>query len=596
MRHLKFIGGLIMVIIAAEILGPAMLGGKAQVAQQLGILYEALPTADSGHPPDGGLNREDSPSANGNGETQSNRGGSAGSSNDSNRAVAGASGADPGLDAEPPIVLLNPGMMAAVSPSGMVIASIIDGGGDLRIQQLQNELNGKTPASTETSLPTLLPVSMPVASALGPGSSPTSVAVAALTATATTILLPTKAATRTLTSPIARILVPTAAYVPVLQPSPTPQPAPRAEATEMPTWSPTKEGIASATSLPSTPPSLTPAATATVFIVPTGTATAVWQSTSTPQPTSTATFTGIATATGSSTPQDTPTPTATSLLLFTPTPTASYTSIATETLTPTPTGTPEAPTVTPTGNGTVPQPTLTATIEPTATDTETPTDTPTETETPTPTATETLTPTDTPTDTPTETPTLTPTPTETATETPTLTPTPCVISGANAGKMHRIEWQGAASGMTSGSGESWALFNGVNAYGLPYRTAASPTTDSYFAGNTFTYNNAPKLTLSEIWVVVPAGVNSIGLGAVPAGGNVGTRLFYGAAPAGATTNGTTTASGIDLSNYPSLCGSRIVYVRGDTVDSYFQGGLLFQWNVGAGFVAIPTTSIFGSQP
>ncbi len=417
MRHLKFVGAMIMVIIAAEILGPGMLGGKLQVAQQLGI-------------PHGQAINRGSAEVAGHGSNPGNPGNGSGA----DHSTGGQSAALPNAD---DIVLLNPGMMAAVSPSGMVIASIIDGDGELRIQQLQDELNGV--ATAEAPLPTFLPVFTPAASAPGPGS-PTNVAVATLVETPTTILLPTPEPVK---PTVRRILVPTAGYVPVLQPSPTPQPTPSVVAIETPTWQAivTNTPIASATLLPSTPPSLTPEATATDSIVPTWTPTGVWSSTPTSEPTLPPTYTGTATATASLTPSGTPTPTAISPSPSTPTPTASYTFTAEPTSTPTATITPVEPT--PTGNGTVPLPTWTATIEPLPTVTPIPTETstpePTFTETPIPTDTETpadtATPTETPTYTPeptfTETPTESATPTETPTLTPTITPTPVLLVNGN---------------------------------------------------------------------------------------------------------------------------------------------------------------------
>ena len=414
MRHLKFVGAMIMVIIAAEILGPGMLGGKLQVAQQLGI-------------PHGQAINRGSAEVAGHGSNPGNPGNGSGA----DHSTGGQSAALPNAD---DIVLLNPGMMAAVSPSGMVIASIIDGDGELRIQQLQDELNGV--ATAEAPLPTFLPVFTPAASAPGPGS-PTNVAVATLVETPTTILLPTPEPVK---PTVRRILVPTAGYVPVLQPSPTPQPTwPIETSTPLPTV--TNTATASATLLPSTHPSSTQAATATDSIVPTWTPTGVWSSTPTSEPTLPPTYTGTATATASLTPSGTPTPTAISPSPSTPTPTASYTFTAEPTSTPTATITPVEPT--PTGNGTVPLPTWTATIEPLPTVTPIPTETstpePTFTETPIPTDTETpadtATPTETPTYTPeptfTETPTESATPTETPTLTPTITPTPVLLVNGN---------------------------------------------------------------------------------------------------------------------------------------------------------------------
>lgn len=409
---LKFVGALIMVYIAAEILGPAMLGGKAYVAERLGIPY-----GDS-------INRGSTKIA-GDGSNPGSAGDDPGDSDST-------SGQSNSVHSADDIVLLNPAMMAAVSPAGVVIVSILDGDGDLRIQQLQEAFTNGQSGKPSVPSPTPWPIYIAVL--------PTRVKPTA-TEPATMIPLPTETPLATATS--TRRLVPTAARILVPTIRPTSQPTPSVVAIETPTWQAivTNTPIASATLLPSTPPSLTPEATATDSIVPTWTPTGVWSSTPTSEPTLPPTYTGTATATASLTPSGTPTPTAISPSPSTPTPTASYTFTAEPTSTPTATITPVEPT--PTGNGTVPLPTWTATIEPLPTVTPIPTETstpePTFTETPIPTDTETpadtATPTETPTYTPeptfTETPTESATPTETPTLTPTITPTPVLLVNGN---------------------------------------------------------------------------------------------------------------------------------------------------------------------
>jgi hypothetical protein len=428
---LKFVGALIMVYIIAEILGPSLLGGKAYVAERLGIPY-------------GNSINQGSTEIAGDGSSVGRTGNDPGASDSTSGQSAAVYRAER-------IVLLNPAMMAAISPAGEVIVSIIDGDGDLRIQQLREAYTDGQSGPPSVPSPTQWPVYIAVL--------PTRVKP---TATETPMMTPSPTETRLLVPTQARVLVPTEDL------RQTPQPTPSVVVIETPTWpietstplpTVTNTATASATLLPSTHPSSTQAATATDSIVPTWTPTGVWSSTPTSEPTLPPTYTGTATATASLTPSGTPTPTAISPSPSTPTPTASYTFTAEPTSTPTATITPVEPT--PTGNGTVPLPTWTATIEPLPTVTPIPTETstpePTFTETPIPTDTETpadtATPTETPTYTPeptfTETPTESATPTETPTYplrrrrqnrlllrrptlTPTITPTPVLLVNGNS--------------------------------------------------------------------------------------------------------------------------------------------------------------------
>ena len=226
---------------------------------------------------------------------------------------------------------------------------------------------------------------------------------------------------------------------PTVTPSYTPTETPTQTPTSTPTETPTETPTTTSTQTPTTTPTHTSTSTPSETPTTTPTATATDTPTLTPTETPTSTLTNTATVTPTetttSTPTETPpsTPTETPTQSPTETPTHTPTNSPTETPTGTPTKTPTStPTATPTPSSTTTPtetPTSSPTLTPTKTPTGTPTHTPTETSTETPTHSPTSSPTETPTETPTNTPTATPTETPTATptstpiETPTATPT-----------------------------------------------------------------------------------------------------------------------------------------------------------------------------
>lgn len=164
--------------------------------------------------------------------------------------------------------------------------------------------------------------------------------------------------------------------------------------------------------------------------------------------------------------------------------------------------------------------------------------------------------------------------------------------------MRNLRWQGTAN---SRSDNLVVAFNGVDAYGLPYRTAALPSTDTYIAGSDYTYNYAPVSSLSEVWAVVPSGITSIKIHWIGTGGNTARGIYAGKDPSSAVrgewnTGGAGTAMTLNITSFPQLCGNRIVYIRLYTDDSYFQGGIQAAWDIGAGLVGIPAGSIHGTVP
>ena len=162
--------------------------------------------------------------------------------------------------------------------------------------------------------------------------------------------------------------------------------------------------------------------------------------------------------------------------------------------------------------------------------------------------------------------------------------------------MHHVRWQSPA-----GVDNLNSDFSGVDAFGLPFRTIAAPTVDTYIAGSTYTYNYAPVASVNELWAVVPSGITSIKLGSVLAGGNTVNGVYVGDGPSTAIrvpgwNSGGTQVVTLDITSYPTICDRRIVYVRGYTSDSYYMGGIQLVWDIGAGVVAIPAANIYGASP
>jgi hypothetical protein len=166
--------------------------------------------------------------------------------------------------------------------------------------------------------------------------------------------------------------------------------------------------------------------------------------------------------------------------------------------------------------------------------------------------------------------------------------------------MHHIQWRGWA--VVGANPDSIQVsFDGTDGFGLPYRVSNAPTFDGYIGAPTFTYNYAPVVTISEFWAAVPPGITSVSLGHVLAGGNASNGSYVGEEPTSVVrspnwNNGSGGQVTLDITNYRQICGRRIVYLRGYTGDSYFQGGIQLVWNIGSGVVAIPSSAIFGSRP
>ncbi len=243
------------------------------------------------------------------------------------------------------------------------------------------------------------------------------VAPATPEATATATEAPTEPATPAPTETATAAPASPTSIIPIVIPTPTPEPTATAEPTATPSPTPEPTATPSPTPEPTATPSPTPEPTATPSPTPEPTATP----SPTPEPTATPSPTPEPTATPSPTPEPTATPSPTPEPTATPSPTPE----PTNTPTPEPTNTPTPePTNTPT-----PEPTNTPTPEPTATPSPTPEPTPTPSPTPEPTATPSPTPEPTATPSPTPEPTATPSPTPEPTATPSPTPEATATAG-----------------------------------------------------------------------------------------------------------------------------------------------------------------------
>ena len=250
-------------------------------------------------------------------------------------------------------------------------------------------------------------------------------------------------------------------------------------------------------------------------------------------------------------------------------------------------------------------PTLTPTFTKEPTNTPFPTSTPFILETPVSTSEPTFTETSTevPTTLPTDTPTFTETSTFTSTPIPTntATNTPCVISGSNFGKQRRIRWDTTNSGVPAGnpSPNLNSSFNSTDIYGLPFRSS-TPNSDVFLNGASWTGGvSSGAATIQEIWIIAPVGFNNIKLNVANYGGTSTVGGYVGTSRSSATQQWWNTNNGnlknFDITNYPTVCGQHIIYMRSYLADGYNVGGIAFYWDIGSGSVVIPNSNIFGTQ-
>lgn len=143
-----------------------------------------------------------------------------------------------------------------------------------------------------------------------------------------------------------------------------------------------------------------------------------------------------------------------------------------------------------------------------------------------------------------------------------------------------------------------ATFPVLDAYGIPFvNVATAANIDDYPAGATTGDTRGGGAYITDVWVVAPAGLNSIQIGS-RAHGNTGGGFYAG--PAYRYMQRISWSAyfrtSIDLSSFPMLCNRRVICCRMYATDSYFHGGWTMQWNVGAGFVDVPAASCHAVQP
>ncbi|HPC92911.1 MAG TPA: hypothetical protein P5317_11665 [Myxococcota bacterium] len=106
--------------------------------------------------------------------------------------------------------------------------------------------------------------------------------------------------------------------------------------------------------------------------------------------------------------------------------------------------------------------------------------------------------------------------------------------------------------------------------------------------------------LNEMWIVAPAGANSILMNTQNYNGVATVGGYIGPSPSSATQRWWNTNNGslqaVDISSYPTMCGQHIIYARTYLADGYNRSGVAISWDIGAGNVVVPASAIFGADP
>lgn len=179
----------------------------------------------------------------------------------------------------------------------------------------------------------------------------------------------------------------------------------------------------------------------------------------------------------------------------------------------------------------------------------------------------------------------------------------CAIQSGRPGVTHRKVWNVAPiPGITPGTDANNLnlTFALLDNYGLPtINVAYAPNIDDYIAGAQTGNTAGFAATMCDCWLLAPVGVNSIRLQARTFGTHsfgiyVGRSFRF--AQRIAWNVGGFTSTAIDLSSFTLLCNRRLIALRMYTCNGYFNYGFFTQWDVGAGFVDVPTASTHGEQP
>ena len=169
----------------------------------------------------------------------------------------------------------------------------------------------------------------------------------------------------------------------------------------------------------------------------------------------------------------------------------------------------------------------------------------------------------------------------------------CTIKSARPGVSRRRAWIGIP-----GLDNMDLTFPTVDAYGIPFvGVATAPNADDFQPAASTGNTQAGGAYIADVWIVCPAGLNTIQLGS-RGFGNTATGLYAGPAYRYMKRYQWNTAwpVTVNLSNCPLLCNQRVLCCRLYASDSYFNGGYALQWNIGAGFVDVPVANCHASQP
>lgn len=189
-----------------------------------------------------------------------------------------------------------------------------------------------------------------------------------------------------------------------------------------------------------------------------------------------------------------------------------------------------------------------------------------------------------------------------------IEPTPnkaCTIISTQPGGSYRYVWDATnpVPGTVAGSDANNMnlSFGRVDEFGVPIaNTDNAPNINGGLQnGAVIMDTSGYQVTYANCWLIMPVGVTSAtftfrAYGATNCGLYLGPayryskRIFWLNAP--------NPSLAVDMTNYPELCGRKIVAARLYNCNGYFHGGFQLQWNVGAGMVDIPVANVHGQQP
>lgn len=180
----------------------------------------------------------------------------------------------------------------------------------------------------------------------------------------------------------------------------------------------------------------------------------------------------------------------------------------------------------------------------------------------------------------------------------------CTIKSTRPGVCHRQIWTNPLPpGIVNGSDANNldVTYAWRDTYGIPtIATNAAPNIDDYPAGATTGNTAGAAGYQTDVWVAIPAGINTIRFGSrtfgVCAVGLYAGRAFRYASRI-AWNVGSFQSGNIDLSKFSLLCNQRILACRMYVANGYFNGGYYLQVSTDlTTFIDVPASWCHAVQP